>query len=184
MWTNASMARAINWERRRFDGKRTLNIKDESEFRKGDVAARWLVRRESEIAAKKRQAAKPRTTTRKSSWQGKKLKPGTGMTALNLTPPSTHWEANLTDAIKSVTANCEIDLSAQRLAIGTHNYQWLTTQRLCEAFLGEYLPANKRQPSRHYADTIRSADFLLCPETLMGPELSMGRPNADVSDSH
>jgi hypothetical protein len=52
------------------------------------------------------------------------------MTALNLTPPSTHWEANLTDAIKSAQ-------------LGTRYYQGLTTQRLCEAYLGEYLPAHR-----------------------------------------
>jgi hypothetical protein len=71
--SEATMAKAINWGRRRFDHKRTLNVKDESEFRKGDVAARWIARRESEIAAKKQKRAKPITTTRKSSWQGKKL---------------------------------------------------------------------------------------------------------------
>jgi hypothetical protein len=47
------------------------------------------------------------------------------MTALNLT--SSTWEANLTDAIESVTGliDCdgELSLSAQRLAIGTGNYQ-------------------------------------------------------------
>jgi hypothetical protein len=74
------MARKINYEKRRFDNKRTLNIKDESEFRKGDVAARWIARRESEIAAKKQKAAeeraKPITTPQRTQWQGKKLKPG------------------------------------------------------------------------------------------------------------
>jgi len=82
------MARKIDWERRRFDQKRTLSVKDESEFRKGDVAARWLAKAETEIAAKKRQEiaakkqraaeerAKPRTTPQRTQWQGKKLKPG------------------------------------------------------------------------------------------------------------
>jgi hypothetical protein len=44
MWSAEAVARKIDYEKRRFDNKRTLNIKDESEFRKGDVAARWLAR--------------------------------------------------------------------------------------------------------------------------------------------
>jgi hypothetical protein len=55
--SEATMAKAINGERRRFDGKRTLSVKDESEFRKGDVAARWIARAESQIAARKQRAA-------------------------------------------------------------------------------------------------------------------------------
>jgi hypothetical protein len=74
------MAKQLDYEKRKFDGRRTLNIKDESEFRKGDVAAKWIAKRESEIAAKKRKAAeeraKPRTTPQRTQWQGKKLKPG------------------------------------------------------------------------------------------------------------
>jgi len=82
------MARAINWEKRRYDHKRTLSVKDESEFRKGDVAARWLANAEAKLAEKKarraqeqskhakQELAKPRTTPCKSKWRGKKLAPG------------------------------------------------------------------------------------------------------------
>jgi hypothetical protein len=51
----------------------------------------------------------------------------------NLTPSSSTWEANLTNAIKSVTpTNCELAIA--------RNYQWLTMERLCQRYLGEYLP--------------------------------------------
>jgi hypothetical protein len=46
MW--AAMAKQLNWERRRFDGKPTINIKEESEFRKGDFASRWIAKTEKE----------------------------------------------------------------------------------------------------------------------------------------
>jgi hypothetical protein len=45
MWE--TMVSRINWERRRFDGKPTINIKEESEFRKGDFASRWIAKVES-----------------------------------------------------------------------------------------------------------------------------------------
>ena len=88
MWTNVSMAKRLDFEKRRFDNKRTLNVKDESEFRGKDLAARWIANAEAELADKKarraqeqsrrakQELAKPITTTRKSSWQGKKLAPG------------------------------------------------------------------------------------------------------------
>ena len=91
MWTAEAMARKIDYEKRRFDNKRTLNIKDESEFRKGDVAARWLARRESEIAAKKRQRAKPITTTRKSSARRSKASRLTPIDLRNFLTGTSHF---------------------------------------------------------------------------------------------
>jgi hypothetical protein len=67
------MAQKIDYEKRRFAGKRTISVKDESEFRGKDLAARWLARKEAQLAAEK---AKPRTTPQRTRWTGKKLKPG------------------------------------------------------------------------------------------------------------
>ena len=64
MWmTEAEMGRRISWERRRHDGKRTLSLADEKEYRDGDVASRWLARAERR-AAEKRLAEKRRRKPR------------------------------------------------------------------------------------------------------------------------
>jgi hypothetical protein len=74
------MSRRIDWERRKFDGKRSLSVKDEGEFRGKDLAARWIQRAEAKLASEKAkkaaERAKPITTPRKSTWTGVKLKPG------------------------------------------------------------------------------------------------------------
>jgi hypothetical protein len=50
MWTLTDMTKKLNWEKRRFDFRPKTNIKDENEFRKGDMAARWLERAEQRQA--------------------------------------------------------------------------------------------------------------------------------------
>ena len=47
MWTNVSMARRLDFEKRRFDGKPTINIKEESEFRRGDFTSKWIAKAQS-----------------------------------------------------------------------------------------------------------------------------------------
>jgi len=57
-------------------------VKDGTEFRKGDLAAKRLARKEAQLAAEKKKVeaarhagkSKPITTLRRSSWKGKKLK--------------------------------------------------------------------------------------------------------------
>jgi hypothetical protein len=55
MWTLTDMTKALNWEKRRFDFRPKTNIKDENEFRKGDMAARWLERAEQRPADQRRE---------------------------------------------------------------------------------------------------------------------------------
>src|SRR6516162_3330940 len=98
MWTQQAMVNRIDWEKRRFDGRRKLSVKDESEFRKNDLAAKWLARKEAQLAADKErraaekakraaQKAKPITTPQRSSWKGKKLKRGP-----ITTPRRSNWQ--------------------------------------------------------------------------------------------
>jgi len=51
------MARKIDWERHTLNRKARfgLSVKDEAEFRKTDVAARWLAHREQEFERKLKQ---------------------------------------------------------------------------------------------------------------------------------
>ena len=41
------MARKIDWEKRRFDHKPTLSLKDETDFRKRDFTSQWIVKAQS-----------------------------------------------------------------------------------------------------------------------------------------
>ena len=41
-----AMAKRIDWEKRKFDGRKTTSVTDESEFRQQDVAAKWIARAE------------------------------------------------------------------------------------------------------------------------------------------
>jgi hypothetical protein len=59
LWSETEMAQRLNWERRQFDFRRKINIRDEAEFWQQDLAARWLAR-----AEKKR--VKPKPTRPKS----------------------------------------------------------------------------------------------------------------------
>ena len=67
------MARRIDHEKRRFDSKRKMSVKDEKEFRANDLAARWLAKVEKKIDEEKN---KPIATPQRIKWKGKKLKPG------------------------------------------------------------------------------------------------------------
>jgi hypothetical protein len=62
LWSEQAMAQRINYEKHRFDGKRKLAVTDEREFRKNDVASRWIEQAEkwNKVAAKikQRQRAK------------------------------------------------------------------------------------------------------------------------------
>jgi hypothetical protein len=55
-------------------------VKDESEFRKGDLTAKWIARKGAQLAAEKAkrdaEKAKPIATPRRSKWKGRKLEPG------------------------------------------------------------------------------------------------------------
>jgi hypothetical protein len=41
-----AMAKRIDWEKRKFDGRKKLSVTDETEFRQQDTAARWLANAE------------------------------------------------------------------------------------------------------------------------------------------
>jgi hypothetical protein len=58
MWAEAAMAKQLNWEKRRFDRSPKMSAKDETEFRKNDLAARWLADTEERAAARKAREAK------------------------------------------------------------------------------------------------------------------------------
>ena len=42
MWTEAAMAKRLDYERRKFDRLPKASVTDETEFRQRDAAARWL----------------------------------------------------------------------------------------------------------------------------------------------
>jgi hypothetical protein len=42
-----TMVKRLDWERRRFDGRKKTSVTDETEFRKDDVAARWIAQAEA-----------------------------------------------------------------------------------------------------------------------------------------
>ena len=46
MWSVASMSKALDWDKRRFDNRPKTSITDEAEYRKSDLAARWLAKAE------------------------------------------------------------------------------------------------------------------------------------------
>ena len=61
-----AMAKRLDWEKRKFDGRRTTSVADESEFRRQDTAARWLAdaerwqeRQKGIVAREKRKPGKP-----------------------------------------------------------------------------------------------------------------------------
>ena len=70
MFSEREMARKIDWERHTLYRKARfgLSVKDEAEFRKTDVAARWLAHREQELTKPKAAAPllkqKPSTRTK------------------------------------------------------------------------------------------------------------------------
>ena len=70
LFSEHAMARKIDWERHTLNRKARfgLSVKDEAEFRKTDVAARWLAHREQELTKPKAAAPllkqKPSTRTK------------------------------------------------------------------------------------------------------------------------
>jgi hypothetical protein len=61
------MSKRISWERRRFDGRWTVNVRDEYEYCKNDVAAKWLASAEAKkaITEEKKKKAKEEERKRK-----------------------------------------------------------------------------------------------------------------------
>jgi hypothetical protein len=55
LWSDAEMTKRLNHERRRFEGRRTLNVRDEYEFRRTDFAAQWLATAERNEQQKRKQ---------------------------------------------------------------------------------------------------------------------------------
>jgi hypothetical protein len=42
MYQETYLAKRLDWEKRRLDGRKKVSVTDESEFRKQDAAAKWL----------------------------------------------------------------------------------------------------------------------------------------------
>ena len=83
------MAKSINWDRRRFDGRRTLNIKDEAEFRKGDTTARWLAEAQAKKAKQQHHAHAKQQHHARDDARVTEPKPGGGG------PRKPHWKDKL-----------------------------------------------------------------------------------------
>jgi hypothetical protein len=83
-----AMAKKLNWERNLINRKARfgLSVKDESEFRKTDTAARWLARRE-----RQRQQTKPAKQAQLVAQQRKPIhhrrRPATSFEQLNNDDP-------------------------------------------------------------------------------------------------
>jgi hypothetical protein len=41
-WSEAAVAKRLDWEKRRFDGRSKLSIKDEAEHRSNDFTNKWI----------------------------------------------------------------------------------------------------------------------------------------------
>jgi hypothetical protein len=66
MWTMETMAKRIDWEKRKLDRAPRLSVTDEAEFRKGDAAACWLAGAEKWEERKQRLAKARKNRGRRS----------------------------------------------------------------------------------------------------------------------
>jgi hypothetical protein len=62
VWSDAYMAKRLDWEKRSSESKPKRSLKDQEEFHKTDLAARWLKRAEQKNAEREacRQAEEDR----------------------------------------------------------------------------------------------------------------------------
>jgi hypothetical protein len=65
MWSNAAMTKQLDWEKRRFDTRPKTSIKDENQYRKGDMAARWIARAEQRLADQRKHTPKHKQKQRR-----------------------------------------------------------------------------------------------------------------------